>query len=116
MRPYQENPALWTGNFVAFLQYVGHSWNNICQLIRDRFPAMRSFFSIYVSERRLADVGAVLAIIAEIFLNYGQYCGALTADERDDLLQEFTTISALRCWTPKSSLVRLVSLSFAARL
>ena len=89
LRPYQENPALWTGNFVAFLQYVGHSWNNICQLIRDRFPAMRSFFSIYVSERRLADVGAVLAIIAEIFLNYGQYCGALTADERDDLLQEF---------------------------
>lgn len=89
LRPYQENPALWTGNFVAFLQYVGHSWDNICQLIRDRFPAMRSFFSIYVSERRLADVGAVLAIIAEIFLNYGQYCGALTADERDDLLQEF---------------------------
>lgn len=77
LRRYQENPGLWATNFTYFLPWVGEHWERLEAKIRDEFPGWRQHFSGVTSEPRLADAGAVLMLVSEIFLEYGRACGAL---------------------------------------
>lgn len=78
LRRYQDNPALWTTNYVGFLQWVGENWGALCGLIRETFPSLRQQMSDAAPEPRLADTGAVLALTAEVLLRYGAFLGVLS--------------------------------------
>ena len=89
LRQFQENPTLWTTVFAQFLPWVGAHWEVLTEMIRMSFPERRNHFRSMVSEPRLADTGAALLLAAEIFLNYGAQCSAITGEDRTCMLDSW---------------------------
>lgn len=92
LRRYQERPGLWTTNYIYFLPWIGANWDRLMEKIRTEFTSLRSYFSSVTSEPRLADTGAVLMLVSEIFLVYGVDCGALNGDCIQHTLEEWRAV------------------------
>lgn len=92
LRRYQEHPGLWTTNFRFMLPWVGQHWDSLTEKIRREFPEWRRAFSAVTPEPRLADTGAVLMLVAEIFLHYGTCCGGLEPGAAEAMLREWRAV------------------------
>lgn len=104
LRRYQENPGLWGSNYIYWLPWVGTNWNRLVNKIRTEFPNLRQHFSSVTNEPRLADTGAVLMLVSEIFLEYGIACGALNREYAQRTLEEWRlAIEALLDTTTSAS-------------
>ena len=104
LRRYQETPALWTTNYYHMLPWLGTNWDRLVKKIRSEFPDLRESFRTITNEPRLIDSGAVLMLVAEIFLDYGVSCAALTPPHVSTLLTEWRdTLSSLLDFSSSSA-------------
>lgn len=92
LRRYQEMPTLWTTNYRYMLPWLGRNWDVLTEKIRRDFPKWRQAFGTVTREPRLVDAGAVLMLVAEIFLWYGTSCAALASDQVDEMLREWREV------------------------
>lgn len=107
LRRYQEMPARWTTNYYYMLPWLGRNWNVLAEKIRREFPQWRKAFGAVTREPRLVDAGAVLMLVAEIFLWYGTSCTVLTSDQVDVMLREWrTVIESLLVFSAESAQAR----------
>ncbi len=102
LRPFQDDPTLLGTHFHHFLQWAGTNGDTIIEFVRTNFQAERSFFTDIVPERRQADAGALLSLVAQILLWYMKDLSApmdlegIAASWRSSLvqaLQSSTTIN-----------------------
>ena len=75
-----------------FLDWCGVHGDRLVRSIKERFKKERNYFSAKVHERRIADTGATLALVAHIFLCYAAMVGALTENSMLLLEQEWRSI------------------------
>jgi hypothetical protein len=113
LRPYQENPALFTTNYQFLLLWLGMHWAALANMIHTDFPAARAAYGEVTTEPRLADIGATLGLASKIYLEYGVACGALNDDTRTQYLAEWDSIirDLLSASTSASQELDIVSLT-----
>lgn len=92
LQKYQDDPVLLQTHMYHFLNWCGVHGDRLIRMIKERFKKERNYFSTKVHERRIADTGATLALVAHIFLCYAAMVGALTENSMLQLEQEWRSV------------------------
>ncbi len=94
LQKYQDNPILLQTHMYHFLCWCGARGDWLVHYIKEDFKKERNYYSEKVHERRIADTGATLVLVAHIFLCYAATVGALAEGSRLPLEQEWRSIIA----------------------
>lgn len=94
LQKYQDNPLLLQTHMYHFLCWCGAHGDWIIRFIKENFKKERNYFATKVSERRIADTGATLVLVAHIFLHYAATVGALAENSMLSVEQEWRSIIA----------------------
>lgn len=92
LQKYQDNPLLLQTHMYHFLCFCGEHGDRFVRYIKENFKKERDYFSSKVRERRIADTGATLILVAHIFLCYATSVGVLTENGLISLEQEWRPI------------------------
>jgi len=92
LQKYQDNPLLLQTHMYHFLCFCGEHGDQFVRHIKENFKKERDYFSSRVHERRIADTGATLVLVAHIFLCYAASVGAVTESGIRTLEQEWRAI------------------------
>lgn len=82
---FQTQPQLLQTHLFHFLRWCGKNGSRIIQFVQREFLMERQRFISAVAERRLADTGAILMLVARIILQYALENRFLNEDHTTDL-------------------------------
>lgn len=80
LQKFQDDPDILPTHYFHFLQFIEDNYDEIKGLIAVKFKQYRQEFTVELSERRLADAGAALTLIAEILGGYAQNVARICID------------------------------------
>lgn len=83
---YQEHPEWISTHFSYFLSWCGEHGDELIDIIRENHSFERQHFSSAAKERRLADTGASLILMARVLMLYCIHIGVVTQAEADTYL------------------------------
>ncbi len=92
LQKYQDDPILLQTHMYHFLCFCGEHGDQFVHYIKENFKKERDYFSSRVHERRIADTGATLVLVAHIFLCYAASVGAVTESGIRPLEQKWRAI------------------------
>lgn len=92
LQKYQDNPILLQTHMYHFLCWCGTHGDWLVHYIKENFKKERNYYSEKVHERRIADTGATLVLVAHIFLCYAATVGTLAEGNKLPLEHEWRSI------------------------